>query len=350
MLLLSACTVWQPKQAETHMTPMPVPVTSVPAESPKTVRVEWTAAPVTPSPTPIPTPSPTPTPSPEPTLTPEPTPEPTPTPFTVVWMSDTQVYSRHFPEVFNSMRDWILANREQENIVFVIHSGDVVDGASTFMFENAAEALCPIFEEIPGMIVSGNHDVSKPVNQKLFINRPYAKLVQKEGQTYKGGEAAYATFTAGDTDFLVFGIGYEVSCTSWMNRVIAEHPDHVIITVMHKALQEDGSFFGDARRIYLSVMPSAPNFRLLLCGHLRGTQTRIDSFDDDGDGEAERTVASMMFNYQDDREQGLAYMRLLRFYPGDHHIEVQTYSPWFDSWHYAKAEDGEDAFTLLNAW
>ena len=264
-------------------------------------------------------------------------------------MSDTQHISRNEPEVFNRVRDWILENREKENIQFVAHTGDVVDGFSELMFTNAANALVPIFEALPGMVVSGNHDVTKGGSQYYFQSQPYAKLVQKEGQTYRDG-AAYVTFRACDTDFLVFGLNYGVSCTAWMNEVIGQHPDHVVIVVMHKCLQEDGRFFTEAKMIYQEVMPKWPNFRLMLCGHMRGTRTRTDWFDDDGDGEKERSVTTMMFNYQDDRVKGLGFIRLLRFDPLTHNIDVLTYSPWFDQWGYPKAKEEENHFTLLNAW
>ena len=313
------------------------------------------------TPTPITPPSPSirqvliyaasPTPSPTVPPTPSPTPTPMPTPFTIVWMTDTQILSRDYPNVFNCIRDWVLENREKENIQFVIHTGDVIDAYSTAMFENAANALVPIFETIPGMVASGNHDVANfGQSQWYFTHRPYAQLVQKEGQTYRDGDAAYVTVHAGETKFLVFGIGYDVICTAWMNQVIAQHPDHVVIVAVHKGLQENGTFFHQTRAIFLDVMPHWPKFRLILCGHMRGSMLRTDWFDDDGDNTQDRSVVTMMFNYQDDRKKGLGFIRLLRFSPLDHSIEVLTYSPWYDQWGYPGANASDNHFTLENAW
>lgn len=287
-----------------------------------------------------------------PAPTPEavPSPTPVPTPFTLVWISDTQNICREKSPVFDSMRDWILENREKENIQFVVHTGDVIDGFSPTMFENAANAMVPIFQALPGMIVSGNHDISKNGSQYYFVQRPYTQLVQKKGQTYRDGDAAYATFHAGGADFLVFGLGYEVKCTDWMNEVIAQHPNHVVIAVIHKGLEKKGVFFVDARNIFQQVVPKCPTFRLLLCGHMRGTITQTDWFDDDGDGTPERSFTSMMFNYQDDTLNGLGFMRLLKFDPLTRNIEISTYSPWLDLWHYVRAEESDDHFILENAW
>lgn len=307
----------------------------------------------TPIPTPTPSPIPTPSPTPEPTPTPTPSPTPVPTPYTIVWMSDTQNLSRHFPEVFNNMRDWILANREEWNIVFVAHTGDVVDGCSTFMWDAATEALLPIFEQIPSMVVSGNHDISKNNKHALFYNRPYAQAVQKEGQIFENGEAAYVTFEAAGDEFLVFGIGYEVRGTklkNWITEVSEQHPDAIVLYVIHSGLQPDGRFSGQARELFLSVIADNPHARLMLCGHQRGTLRRTDLFDDDGDGTEERSFTTLMFNYQDDRKDGLGFMRFLTFDPMTRSITVRTYSPWFDQYGYKKAKAGEDAFVLENAF
>lgn len=304
-----------------------------------------------------PSPAPTNTPTPEPTATPEPTPTPVPapTPFTIVWMTDTQNLSREFPEVFLSMRDWILSHRESENIQFVIHTGDVVGGLGPVMAKNAADALVPVLEVIPGMIVSGNHDITKTDKHWNFSQQPYAKMVHKDGQILEENNganvyAAYTTFHAAGTDFLVFGIGYNVICTDWMNKIIAEHPNHVVITAVHKGLRDHGTYTTETRPIFVKVMPLWPQFRLILCGHEHGTMMLTDWFDDDHDNTSERSVTTMMFNYQDDWKNGLGYMRLLRFDPADHSIEVLTYSPWYDQWAYPKVSDEENHFVLENAW
>ena len=303
--------------------------------------------------TPIPTPEPTPVPTPEPTPEPTDTPVPEPTPFSIVWMSDTQNLSRHYPDVFNKMRDWILEERETRNIVFLVHTGDVVDGCSQFMWDAATEALMPVLDVLPAMIVSGNHDISKNMVYSAFSKRPYAKAVQKDGQIYDGGKAAYVTFEAGGDLFLVFGVGYDVrgvKLQKWIAGVRAQFPDAIALYVIHSGLQPNGKFSGQARDLIQTVIKDDPKARLMLCGHQRGTLRREDRFDDDGDGTEERSFHTLMFNYQDDRKDGLGYMRILTFDPDTRSIEVSTYSPWLDRWGYVKAKEGEDAFVLTDAY
>ena len=47
-------------------------------------------------------------------------------PFTIVMLPDTQFYSEVYPEIYKAMTRWIVSNREAENIVGVVHVGDVV--------------------------------------------------------------------------------------------------------------------------------------------------------------------------------------------------------------------------------
>ena len=290
---------------------------------------------------------------PEPTAEPTPTATPAPTTFSIVWISDTQNLSRLRPDVMNCMRDWILKERESRGIAFVIHTGDVVDGCSQFMWDNAAEALVPVFEAIPGMVVSGNHDISKAEVHSAFYERPYARAVQKDGQIFENGKAAYQVFTACGETFLVIGIGYNVrgqKLRTWIDETVDAYPDATVLLVLHAGLQPNDRFTGQARELFLDTVTNHPNVRLLLCGHQRGALLHTELLDDDGDGEPERPFYTLMYNFQDDMEDGLGFLRILTFDTERRCIEVETYSPWYDAFGYAKAEPDENAFVLENAF
>lgn len=352
VLLTVSCMPQGAKQQKASLLPTAVPAeqsTPTAAATPAPTPTPASTAAPTPAPTAAPTPEPTPAPTPEPTETPV----PAPTPFSIVWFGDTQYYSRHRPDVFLSMRDWVLKEREARNFVFFVHTGDVVDGCVQWMWDNATESLMPILDEIPGMIASGNHDIGGDERQSFFYNRPYAKAVQKEGQTYRKGEAAYTTFTAGGTEFLVFGMGYKVQglgVVNWVKTVVDEHPEATILFLVHYGLQSNGLLTGQARELYQYIVESTPNARLLLCGHNVGMRLREDRIDDDGDGAGDRSFYTMQFNLQDDETDGLGYLRILTFDPADRHIEVSVYSPYFDLWEYPKASPEENHYILENAY
>ena len=75
-----------------------------------------------------------------------------------------------------------------------------------------------------------------------------------------------------------------------------------------------------------------PNVNVIAVGsgHYHDAYTRTDEMDDDGDGVADRTVYSMLFDYQGLPEGGLGYLRLLHFDNQGNRIVVRTYSPSLD--------------------
>jgi hypothetical protein len=77
------------------------------------------------------------------------------------------------------------------------------------------------------------------------------------------------------------------------------------------------------------VTPNA-NVIAVGSGHYHDAYTRTDEMDDDGDGVADRTVYSMLFDYQGLPEGGLGYLRLLHFDNVGGRIVVRTYSPSLD--------------------
>ncbi|MFR9255321.1 MAG: hypothetical protein ACLVJ6_07360 [Merdibacter sp.] len=92
----------------------------------------------------------------------------------------------------------------------------------------------------------------------------------------------------------------------------------------------------------------------MFSGHYHNAQTRVDSFDDDGDGVAERNVYQMLFDYQGLAQGGMGYIRLLHFDMDNEQIIFRTYSPSLDDYDAKDEEDigdvdginGEETFTV----
>ena len=51
--------------------------------------------------------------------------------FTIIVLPDTQHYSDQFPEIYTSQTQWIAENKDDLNIVFVSHMGDIVQNNDT---------------------------------------------------------------------------------------------------------------------------------------------------------------------------------------------------------------------------
>ena len=81
------------------------------------------------------------------------------------------------------------------------------------------------------------------------------------------------------------------------------------------------------QRIQDEVVATNPNVSMVMSGHYHDAHTRVDSFDDDGDGTADREVTQMLFDYQGLPEGGQGFLRLLHFDNEGERMIVRTFSP-----------------------
>lgn len=286
------------------------------------------------------TPAPTSTPTPTPTPTPSPT--PAPTPFSLLWFSDTQVYAYKYPKVFNTMAAFAVNHKEELNALCVLHTGDIVDNRKLERhWENAAHAIGLMEDKIPFYCVAGNHDVGadKPDYKTLFsydLNE-----VREEENLYEGGICWYLPFEAGDTRFLLMGLGWQkdMEWLTWAQEVLEEHREEVVILLVHNFLDDDGDLTSNGRKVERNIVRLYKNVRLILCGHNDGS-ARKDLVYDDG-----RTAYALMYNFQDDKKKGLGYLRILTFDPVTRNIDVTTYSPYLNDYNYYE-DESRDTFTL----
>ncbi|MDO4565565.1 MAG: metallophosphoesterase [Clostridia bacterium] len=282
-----------------------------------------------------------------PTPTPEPTPTPIPQPFCIAWISDTQYYSYSKPAVFLSMTEWLVANKDGYDIRFVVHTGDIVDNHTYDRhWENAKAAIDVLAGELPLYCVAGNHDVGTGAADYSRYSQYDFCDQRDEAMQYEGGECWYHTFTEGGTDFLLLGIGWQADddCIPWCEEVISSHPDHVGIIIVHSFLSSGGKLSTNGELIEQRLIAPYPSVRLLLCGHNDGSVRLRFEYE-----EGARTVNAMMYNFQDDKQNGLGYLRLLVFDPLTRNISVTTYSPYLDDYDYYQ-DESRDTFVLTDAF
>jgi len=292
------------------------------------------------------------------TATPEPTPsktlEPTPipTPFSVVWLADTQTMSYYnYPDALAKMGRWIADEKDSRNIRYVVQTGDAVDeGWIPKQWKNFDQLYGKFQNILPYFPIAGNHDVGMQWHgYGPYLARPYIRSIPRYN-SFDGGKAVFTTFSAGGTDFLLLGVGWEseLDAVGWMNDVLNRYPDRVAILLFHGYINVDGTFTKIGQQMFDEVVSKHPNVRLVLCGHVRGTGYRADDLDDTGDGKPDRRVNTMIYNYQH-YDQNCGQLRLLTFDPVTRSIKVMTYSPvsdYFFKDDYFKAE----TFTLEDAF
>ncbi|NCC94146.1 MAG: hypothetical protein EOM10_12830 [Opitutae bacterium] len=168
-----------------------------------------------------------------------------PTPFSIIWLADTQTMAYHnYPGALTSMGEWIGEQKESRNILYVVQTGDAVDeGWVPKQWKNFDQLYNEFKDILPYFPIAGNHDVGiKWHGYEPYLARPYVKSIPA-AQAFDGGRALYATFSAGGTDFLLLGAGWEseLEASDWMNGVLQEHPDEVAILLFHAYINADGT-------------------------------------------------------------------------------------------------------------
>ncbi len=270
--------------------------------------------------------------------------------FSILWISDTQTMAYYgHSKALNAMGQWIEDNREKENIRFVVQTGDAVDnGYSERQWKYYDELYDHFRGKIPYISVAGNHEIKKH-GYDAYLARPDIRAIPREN-SFERGKAVYATFQSGDTKILLVGAGYDAESESvdWINSVLEQHRDYTAILLFHEYLASGARYSRTGKMLFEQVVVPNPNVRMVLCGHWLGVSALFEPIDDDHDGTVDRTVAQMMYNYQD-AEEDCGQLRLLTFDERDRTVRVMTYSPYTGRY-YKDYFLGGSEVTLENAF
>lgn len=276
--------------------------------------------------------------------------------YSFIWMSDTQYYAESYPYIFDRMTKWIAEIKDELNVKYVFHTGDLVDKAHEPIQWQRADAYMGTLEQanIPYGVLAGNHDVGhktgdydeygKYFGEQRFNGKDYY------GESYKNNRGHYDVISANGNDFIMVYMGWGVNDEdiAWINKVLAENPHRKAILSFHEYLLVSGNRSPIGDQVYEEVVMGNPNVIAVLSGHYHDSETLIDEIDDDGDGIADRKVYQMLADYQGGPEGGQGFMRLLKVNPLENQIHVQTYSPYLDQYNYYNPVDypGKDEFTI----
>ncbi len=183
--------------------------------------------------------------------------EPEPGEFSLVVLPDTQILPKNSPETLSLMAQWILKNKEKENLQYVIHVGDVCGNSEEIEWANWKKTFNIIDGEVPIAVAPGNHDYDFPdpwngaadgvevvfrPTDRFNDTFPYEKMSAYPtfGGAYEEGksDSLYHFFRVGDKKYMILTLEFAPrdSVLEWANEVIAQHPDHNVIIVTHSYL------------------------------------------------------------------------------------------------------------------
>ncbi|MCY1072820.1 metallophosphoesterase [Nannocystis sp. RBIL2] len=276
--------------------------------------------------------------------------------FTIVILPDTQNYTQfpgNFPQ-YPAQTQWVWDHRNTDNIVAVLHNGDVVQHGNIEEIEwERAETAMSTLEKtgtkfpdgIPYGIAVGNHDNGASFhddvpNSTTLFNK-YFGVKRFEDRAYYGGHYGnkndnnWILVRAGNLDIVMVSLEYRgdlgqnPDVLAWARGVFEDHPHALGIVNSHHIVKANGDFSAEGKQIY-DVMKKVDNVQLMTSGHIKQFRARRT------DNYMGHKIHSMLADYQDlilpgeGCAGGCGYMRIWRFSPKKNQVKVETYSPSLD--------------------
>ncbi|MGE7614202.1 MULTISPECIES: S-layer homology domain-containing protein [unclassified Paenibacillus] len=276
--------------------------------------------------------------------------------FSFVWMSDTQYYSQSYPYIYQKNVKWIADNKDNLNLKYVIHTGDVVDKSYQEYEWEEADRDMKVLEDagIPYGVLAGNHDVGHQTGDYTKFWQYFGEWRFKDmptfGGSYDNNRGHYDLVSANGNDFIIVYMGWGLAEEEieWMNEIVARYPERKAILCLHEYLLVSNNRAPIADTIFEKVVKPNKNVIAALSGHYHDAELKVDELDDNGDGIADRSVYQMLADYQGAEEGGLGYIRLLQFDIANNKLRVKTYSPYLDDYNYYDENEfpGKDEFVL----
>ncbi len=253
--------------------------------------------------------------------------------FSLIALPDTQYYSSMYPLTFTNQTQWIVDNRERENIAFVTQLGDVVDWDVNLMQWQRADAAMDLLDgQVPYSVTRGNHDDQ---SGGPYYYDAYFGPSRYAGYSWYGGSSAngrnsYQTFSAGGYDSLHLNLQYAPNADelAWAQGVLDNHPGQPTIISTHDYM---GSWAYSPRSdkgksIWNGLVSKNPQIFMVLCGHKSTEYQQIAV------NAAGGKVIEMVNDYQYDLFGGDGYLRKIRFDIPNNRIDVSTYSTTRDEY------------------
>lgn len=276
--------------------------------------------------------------------------------YTIAWISDTQHYSRYFPETFLTMTRYLKEKRQELNLGYVVHTGDLVASRTDIeQWKNAKNAMDELVS-IPHGVLAGNHDVGQSydyTNYSAYFGEKAFRQYEYYGESLLNNRCHYDLITMGSTDYVFVYLGYQPGEDSmrFANEVFTKYANRIGVLCVHEYLGSHSTLRAIGQTLYEKVVKPNPNVYLVLCGHRYNEDCVPITFDDDRDGKDDRTVYQCIANYQDiDKKGGSGYMRFLEIDEEKGTIYFYTYSPLLDQYRSAPENATNKESTMPIPW
>lgn len=250
--------------------------------------------------------------------------------FSFYFISDTMMAQNDTArnDAYKAMIDWAAEYREAFGALAIVGSGNLVaryDDDDAWQY--AKDTLDTLPKELPYFNAAGRTDVNgDEMNYESYAAYDLSKARHK----YEDVQMWYQVFE--EQNIMLVGIGYQKPAETeeelqrqeaWLafiNNAIAAHKDCLVVLTLNDFVDANGELTDFGKLVEERVVATNENVELILCGNATGAQHWTKDYDS-------RTVDAIMYNYQEDEEKGLGFLKIIVIDGDAHTITIQTYSP-----------------------
>lgn len=240
------------------------------------------------------------------------------------------------PEPLRATFRHLAAEREEANIAFMTHLGDVTEHGTQEEIELAANTFRTIHGKVPYSVLAGNHDIRSSTDDQrgdspyldAFGPKRYATMPTFRGAS-PDGYNSYHVLSAAGREWLVLALDWRVSDKGlgWAQGVLDAHPTLPAVLTTHDIAWSDdhgkAQLSGNGQRLWDGLIRGNDQIFLALGGHYWPPGRTVLTNDADND------VHVHITNYQDRYYGGAGMIRLYGFDLARKVVDVETFSPWF---------------------
>ncbi len=289
--------------------------------------------------------------------------------FTVVVIPDSQYYTRDAnppsrpnpdnPEFFRAQTRWAMEHIESDNVVGLIHVGDIVNNANQPSQWSRAVSAIEILETpsqrfpegLPYGLSYGNHDQypagspndTAEANTHLGLER-FADFTWFGGSySASNADETWVSFWVGELQIIALNMQFAEEpnprVLEWARNVFLSHPNALGIVNSHYIVRGNGEFSPQGAAIY-EALKDVDNVQLMASGHVSHAARRTDDYQGN-------LIHSMLQDYQrmaidptdpsrpimidqSTTNGGQGFMRVWRFSPKNQTLSVRTISPYLN--------------------
>ncbi len=263
--------------------------------------------------------------------------------YSIAVIPDIQELTAIHPQKLNTVMDWLVANKEKENLQFAIDVGDITwngHAKNETEFQTAAAAFKKLQDAgIDYSISYGNHDYTPGATRDTALLNQYFPLSNMSTFDSYGGamtdgkiDNMYYCFAVQGNQYMVLSLEFDPlpATVAWANQVVSQHPDHQVIVVTHNYMNNVyGQYSYTGHSLWRDLVSKHKNIIMTICGHeCVSADPGSLSYRKDR-GENGNTVHQVMVNSQDidAARGGVGLLLMLRFTNGGKTIDFNYFSP-----------------------